>query len=373
MRKVSVWALEPGMKIGRPVYDSSGFLLLNAGKELKKEYIHNLKKLNIPAVYIIDNIIPDIDIEDVILDETRQKANNLIRNILSDLEKQPEKSIPKLLFTHKGVKNILDDIIDQLLNNKNLIVNLSDIRTSDNYTFAHSVNVAVMAITTAISLEFPRSKLQEIGLGSLLHDLGKVKIPANILNKNGKLTPEEFTEIKKHALLGYDMVKMQSLINPTSALIVLQHHERMNGEGYPEGLKGEQIHLFSRICAVVDVYDALVADRPYRKALPAHKALELLQSGIELFDLNVLQKFFQHIAAYPIGTFVGLSNGEIGVVVHNTVGFPLRPSVRILCTKKDFEPLKQYELNLMDKIDIVIDEIYSEKELPEQVMQISTL
>lgn len=372
MRKVPVEALEPGMKIGRPVYDSSGFLLLNTGKELKKEYIHQLKKLNIPAVYIIDNIIPDIDIDDVILDETRQKANNMVRNILTDLERQPEKSKSKLLFAHREIKNVLDEIIDQLLDNKNLIINLSDIRTFDSYTFAHSVNVAVMAITTAISFQYPRSKLYEIGLGALLHDLGKVKIPDTILNKDGKLTPEEYTEIKKHPLLGYEMIKSQSFINPVSAQIVLQHHERNNGEGYPNGLTGEQIHLFSKICSVVDVYDALVSDRPYRKALPAHSALELLQSEIELFDINVLQKFFQHVAAYPIGTFVGLSNGEIGIVVHNTVGFPLRPRVRILCTK-EFEPVKQYELNLMDKIDVIIDEVFTEQEIPEQVLQISTV
>jgi HD-GYP domain-containing protein (c-di-GMP phosphodiesterase class II) len=372
MRKIAVEALKPGMIVGRPVYDSSGFLLLNTGKELKQEYIRNLKKLNISAVYIIDNIIPDIDIEDVILDETRQKANNIIRKILTDVEKQPEKSIPKLLFTHKEIRNALDEIIDQLLTNRNLVVNLSDIRTFDSYTFAHSVNVAILAITTAISFQFSRSKLHEIGLGSLLHDLGKVKIPDSILNKEGKLTFEEYAEVKRHPLLGYDMVNRQSFISPASALIILQHHERKNGEGYPEGLRGEQIHLFSKICAVVDVYDALVSNRPYRKALPSHSAVELLQSQVELFDVSVLEKFLQHIAAYPIGTFVGLSNGEIGIVVHNTVGFPLRPRVRILGSK-EFEPVKQYELDLMDKIDIIVDEVYDEQNIPEKILKISTV
>jgi len=372
MRKLPLEAVKPGMKIGRPVYDSSGFLLLNAGKELKKEYIYQLKKLNIPAVYIIDNIIPDVDIEDVILDETRQKANSLFRNILSDLEKQPEKSVPKLFVIQKNVKDLLDEIIDQLLANRNLIVNLSDIRTFDSYTFNHSVNVAIMAITTAISFQYSRAKLQEIGWGSLLHDLGKIKIPDKILNKDGKLTPEEFTEIKKHPLLGYDMIKKQAFINPVSSLIILQHHERENGGGYPTGLRGEQIHPFSKICAVVDVYDALVSDRPYRQALPPHKALELLQSGVELFDIDVLQKFFRHVAAYPIGTFVGLSNGEIGIVVHNTVGFPLRPRVRILGAK-DYSPLEQYELDLMDKVDVIIDEVYSEQNLPEHILPRTTV
>ncbi len=369
MRKVSVDALEPGMIIGRPVYDSYGFLLLNTGKELKKEYIQQLKKLNIPAVYIIDNIIPDINIDDVILDETRLKANNIVRKILIDLEKQPDKSRSKLLFAQKEIRNVLNEIIDQLFANKNLIINLSDIRTFDSYTFAHSVNVAIMAITTAISFQIPRSKLYEIGFGALLHDLGKVKIPDAILNKKDKLTPEEYKEIKKHPLLGYEMLKAQSLIGPLSAKIVLQHHERNNGKGYPLGLTDKQIHLFSKICSVADVYDALVSDRPYRKALPPHRALEILQAGVELFDIEVLNNFFRHIAAYPIGTFVGLSNGEIGIVIHNTMGFPLRPRVRILCTK-EFEPVQQYELNLIDKIDVIIDEVYNEQTLPQKIISL---
>ncbi|NMB41480.1 MAG: HD-GYP domain-containing protein [Firmicutes bacterium] len=372
MRKVPVWALEPGMKVGRPIFDSSGFLLLNTGKKIKQEYICHLRKLDIPSIYIIDDIIPDVDIEDVILDETRQKANNLVRSILTDLEKQPEKSVPKLLFTYSDIRDVLDDIIDQLLDNKNLIINLSDIRTSDNYTFAHSVNVAVMAVTTAISFGFPRSKLQEVGLGSLLHDLGKVKIPNSILNKKRELTPEEFLEIKKHPFYGYDMFKKQYLGSVPSALIILQHHERINGDGYPQGLVGEQIHVYSKICSIADVYDALVSDRPYREAFPPHKALELLQSEVELFDSNVLQKFIQHIAAYPIGTFVELSNGEIGIVVHNTMGFPLRPTVRILCSKENFEPLEQYEINLMEKIDIVIEEVYTERMLPQKILNLLT-
>ncbi len=368
MRKVPVLSLQPGMKLARPIYDTMGFLLLNSGVELKREYIFNLKKHGIYSVYIVDKIIPDVDIEDVIMDETRQKTTVLIRDIMIDIEKQPEKSVPKLLFTKRNINAALQDIIDQLLNNKNLIVNLTDIRIADNYTFAHSVNVAVMAITAGISLGLSRSQLKKVGLGSILHDLGKVKIPSSILNKKGKLSRDEFSEIKKHPGFGYEMVKAQELIPGTSALIVYQHHERMNGEGYPEGLQSEQINLFSRISAVADVYDALVADRPYHAAYPPYKAIEILESSGELFDLKVLRNFIQHIAAYPIGTFLGLSNGEIGIVVNNTVGHPMRPKIRILCAKDGFEPLTPYELDLMEKRNIVVDIVYNEEEIPAEIL-----
>ena len=172
MRKVPVSSIQPGMKLARPIYDTMGLLLLNSGVELKKEYIRNLKKHNIFSVYIADKIIPDVDIEDVILDETRQKTTVLIKDIMLDIEKQPKKSIPKLLFTKRNINGALQEIIDQLINNKNLIINLTDIRIADNYTFAHSVNVAVMAITAGISLGLSRSQLKKVGLGSILHDLG---------------------------------------------------------------------------------------------------------------------------------------------------------------------------------------------------------
>ncbi|NLJ57000.1 MAG: HD-GYP domain-containing protein [Firmicutes bacterium] len=371
MRKVPVWALKPGMKVARPIYDSRGALLLNSGVEIKKEYVHNLQIIGVPAVYIVDNIIPDVEIEDIILDDTRQKAKRLINDIAREARRQPgKKSVPRLILENKGIKNVLKEIIDQLLTNQNLIVNLADIRTADSYTFAHSVNVAVMAILTGISLQVPRSRLPCIGIGALMHDLGKIRISTNILNKRGKLTHAEFEEIKKHPRIGYEMFKTQrGCMDVASALMIYQHHERMNGSGYPEKLKGEEIHIFARVCAVVDVYDALVADRPYRAALQPHVAFQILESSGEEFDIEVLRSFFQHIAAYPIGTFVGLSNGFIGIVTYNKAGFPLRPLVRVLCNKEEFEPLKPFELNLIEKINVVVEKVYRADELPESISQ----
>jgi len=362
MRKIPITLLKPGMKVGRPVYDSMGFLLLNSGVILKQEYIKKLHQLSISSIYIQDERIPDVEIEDIILDETRQEAAGLVKNILDDFGKEPKKAFNSLLIAKKKLSNILDDIISQLLHNPNLIINLSDIRLADNYTFSHSVNVAVLAVTTAISLGLPRSDLQKLGIGAFLHDLGKIKISLKILNKKDRLLPEEFAEIKKHPRYGYDLVKSQNLIDSSSSAVIFQHHERENGRGYPQKLKGEQINYFAKICAVVDVYDALVADRPYRPALPPHKALEIIENGGEEFDLAVLQNFYQHIAAYPIGTIVGLSNDLIGIVTKNTVGFPTRPRVRIFWTN-EFEKVQPYEIDLKEKIDIVVNKVFEENDL----------
>lgn len=370
MRKVPVWALQPGMKTGRPLYDNKGMLLLNAKVSIKSKYIHNLKMLGINAIYIEDDIIPDVSIEDVIVDETRTKAQTMVRDILENIEKQPEKDLPRVLFAKTSVTGIVENIVDQLLQNQNLMINLSDIRTSDGYTFAHCVNVAVLAVTAGISLKYSRSELKDIAMGALLHDLGKVKVPLEILNKNGRLTADEFNQIKNHPRFGYDMIRTQDFIKSTSCITVYQHHERINGKGYPEGLSDEQIHPFARIAAVTDVYDALVADRPYRKAMPPHKALEILESSGDEYDLNMLQNFMQHIAAYPIGNIVGLSSGEIGVVVHNTVGYPWRPRVRVFAFKEGPEVIDPYEIDLMDKINVVVDRVYEEKEMQEVLPQL---
>ncbi len=367
MRKVPVWALQPGMKTGRAVYDDKGMMLLNTQVIIKSKYIQNLKMLGVSSIYVEDKIIPDVSIEDVILDETRLKAQTMVRDILENIEKQPQKALPRVLFAKSSCSDTVDSIVDQLLRNKNLVINLSDIRTSDGYTFSHSVNVAVLAVTAGISLKYSRYKLKELALGALLHDLGKVRIPKVILNKKSRLTPEEYAEIKKHPRLGYETVRTQDFIHSASCMTVHQHHERINGKGYPEGLKDGQIHPFARIAAVVDVYDALVADRPYRKAMPPHKALEILESGGDEYDMDVLYNFMQHVAAYPIGNIVGLSSGEVGVVVHNTVGFPWRPKVRVLAFKEGTEIVKPYEVDLMEKIDVVVDRLYEDSEM-EKIM-----
>ncbi|MEW5785204.1 MAG: HD-GYP domain-containing protein [Bacillota bacterium] len=369
MRLIPLWALRPGMKVARRVYDSQGFLLLNVGVTLEKEYIQSLKRLGIRAIYIDDPLIPDVDIEDVILEETRQKALLLIRESVHSIKDEQPHKVGHLINYSKGLSAVLDDIVSQLLVNRNLTVNLSDIRSTDDYTFAHSVNVAVLSIITAISMDIAKRDLINLGLGAFLHDLGKTLLPLSILNKAGSLNPQEMAEIRKHPGDGYDLVKKQLFINGQTASIVQQHHERINGSGYPQGLTGNQIELFPKICAVADVYDALASDRPYRPAFPPHKALQILEVENEGFDLPVLQHFYQHIAVYPIGSIVGLNDGRTGVVVHNQAGYPTRPRVRVLWDGKTFTPLEPMEVDLVEILSLVVERVYQDHELPEQVLQ----
>jgi putative nucleotidyltransferase with HDIG domain len=363
MQKIPVHLLKPGMEIAREVLNHRGSVLIKKGVKIKRQYIERLIKLKIPAVYIVNNLIPDVEIEDIIAEETRLEAQYHVRNILENVEKQPAKKSSNLLFMQKQLTKTLEDIIEQLMKNKNLMVNLADIRTADNCTFSHCVNVAVLSITTGLSMGYRYTDLKKLGYGALLHDLGKIKIPTNILNKPGRLNNEEFEEIKKHPQTGYEIARERDLLDTSSALVIQQHHERINGKGYPNGLKEEEIHKYSKITALVDVYDSLVADRPYRAALQPCEALEIIETNENEFDHDVLIAFVKHIAVYPIGTIVGLSNGLIGVVVYNTVGFPTRPKVRVFCDK-EYCQTNIYEIDLMDVLNIVVEKVFTENEIP---------
>ncbi len=362
-----MWALRPGMEVAKRVTYGNNAPLLNTGVKLQMEYIQQLKKLNINAIYIHDDLIPDIEIEDVILDQTRDRAVSLVQSAMSGMQDEDTKNYSRLFDIKGELLEVLDDIVGQLLNSNNLVMNLADIRHTDNYTFSHSVNVAVLSIMTSISMGLRRSELKDIGLGAFLHDLGKVLVPLPILNKPGRLSEDEMAEMMKHPVYGMELVKTRHIFNGPSLSIIHNHHERINGSGYPRGLPEDEVELYPKICAVADVYDALVSDRPYRPGFKPHRALEIMEEEAEKYDLQVMQKFYHNVSAYPIGTFVGLNDGLIGVVVSNTHGHPTRPCVRIICRKDDFEPLEECEIDLMNELKVVVDRVYEDHEIPSYI------
>ena len=189
----------------------------------------------------------------------------------------------------------------------------------DNYTYAHCVNVAVISIILGISLNLSKKNLTYLCIGALIHDIGKSFIPKEILQKPGKLTHEEFEIIKNHPRYGYDFLRKSFNLSSHIKLIVLQHHERFDGLGYPNGIIGNKISYLARIVSIADVYDALTSDRPYKRAMCPSDALEYLMSNAgTLFDHDIINVFCKIIIPFPQGTIVSLSNGDIGVVEETT-------------------------------------------------------
>ena len=359
MRRVSIYELDPGMIVARAIFDSAERVLLHAGVELNEKYIHGLQKAGIMSVYIRDELFDESDaVSDIISEKTRLKAIRTLKESVILLEKKHQLN----LF---AVKKTVDEIIDEIIANPHTLVSLTDIRSFDDYTYAHSVNVGVLSIMSGISLNYKRSQLKELGVGALLHDIGKIEINKNILNKPDDLSREEFAEIQRHAELGFDILRKHSVLSLLSAHIAFQHHERWDGQGYPRQLSGEEIHEYARIVAVADVYDALVADRPYRPAYSVTQAISILKRMTGLFfDPQCVKAFLNNIAIYPLGSLLELNTGELCMVIDINRKSPAQPVVRMLYDR-NWKLLTPYELDLSKNPSYLVKNVLSERQIRE--------
>ncbi|MCR5153405.1 MAG: HD domain-containing protein, partial [Lachnospiraceae bacterium] len=227
-------------------------------------------------------------------------------------------------------------------------LDLQDLRTFDNYTFAHSVNVAVYACNVGLGMNLNMDELEDLVLAALLHDLGKQEIPDEILNKPGRLTQEEFALIKTHPEMSYKIIQERLDISSMVKNAVLCHHENYDGSGYPNGLSGNAITLSARILHVVDVYDALVSKRTYKASYSPFAAIEILEGGKgSLYDPDVVEAFLKYVPIYPKGTEVELDGMVKGIVVENSGERNLRPIIRL-------ENMKEIDLSDPKNSNMVI-------------------
>ncbi|HSV30482.1 MAG TPA: HD-GYP domain-containing protein, partial [Atribacteraceae bacterium] len=324
MIRISIRNLKPGMRIGYPVVREDGVILLRDGIPLTAQFINRLREMGFEYVYIRDNRCKDYNLEETISHETRRKALQTLHDTFYQTVRGARVSL-------QTVTRLVDEIIDEIFSVKRSVVSLVQLRQHDDSVFAHSVNVAALSVYLGKFLGMDRKELRILALGAIMHDLGKMKIPAAILNKNGQLNVNEWSDIEKHPAWSAEILLENLPEHDECITIALQHHERLDGSGYPYGLAEEDIHFLSRICACADVYDALTVDRPYRKRFSYAEALEYLMGNAgRLFDVQVVTTMVRHIAPYPVGETVRLSTGEIAVVVRLNEGLPIRPLVRIL-------------------------------------------
>ncbi len=325
MRRIRTKHLKPNMVVARSVYNGNAHILAQAGMVLTNDAIKRLDELGIASVYIREQYLPEtLEPRDIIPDEVRIETIEMVKSSFDNIHN-------KLKLDLNRVMKVVNSIIDELLANDHTLVQLADIRAFDDYLFAHSVNVCVLSIMTGITVQFDRSKLTELGLGALLHDIGKTRVDPGILNKPDDLTRIEFDEVKRHTNYGFEMLRNYADLSLLSAHIAFQHHERWDGQGYPRGLKGEDIHEYARIVAVADVYDALLADRPYRPPYTVNQALTILErmSGVYL-DPNFVTALVSNIAIYPVGSLVEISTGYIGMVMEINKAVPTRPVIQVI-------------------------------------------
>jgi putative nucleotidyltransferase with HDIG domain len=342
MRAIDINQLKEGMKIAKTIYDDAGRILLNAGTVLTPLYIKKLDQFGIPFIYVEDEIIGPLQVEDVIHDTVRIQTVKALREVVSKAKIQSDVD-----FT--VVNNMVNKILDDLKSTPNLLVQLMDSRSANMYLYNHSVGVCVLSVVTGMALGLDDLKLKTLAMGAILHDIGKSLSPG----------PE-------HTIHGFEILRNNKILNIMVGHVAYQHHEKYDGTGYPRQLKGEDIHLFAAITGVANFYDNLVTNLNPEKRLYPYQAIELVvaESG-RSFHPEIVKAFSRNIAPYPVGTAVRLNNGAVGVVVSVPRNYPTRPVVKIVTNHVGVLLTTFPEVDLLQEKTLFINEILSEKERQE--------
>lgn len=322
--------LKPGMILAKDIflYSSSNFntLLLTRGQVLNNTFIDRMICHEIDGAYIESDVFEDIKPDSCIDEALKSKSLRRIKDVYNEFKVSSGKINTSEI---RQLSSVVNDLVNELFYKEDLTYNIMDFKNFDSNTYQHCLNVAILSISTGISMGLTENMLHELGMAGLLHDLGKMTVPLEILNKPGKLTEEEFALIKSHPTSAVN--QLRNIVSFGILAGIQSHHEKLDGTGYPHGLSGKNIHLYAKILAVCDVYDALTSDRSYRiSSFPSEVVEYIMGCADTHFDFEVLKNFLKVIVAYPIGTFVRLSDKNIAVVVKNNPENIMRPVIRII-------------------------------------------
>lgn len=334
-KHVKLFECKTGEIIADDIFSDKGILIIPKNAPINNYVIYKLINLGIHDVTIYNQEDIDNKGHPLTITQLKSKYENYvttIKDVLNELASGKELDFEK-------AKSLSNSIYLNITSNFNLIQCINNLKNTDEYTFTHSINVSIYAMLLSRWLDLNEKDVENAVLSGILHDIGKAKIPKNILNKKGPLSTKEFDIIKTHTLLGYNIIKNILDLNHEVKKAILLHHEKDNGKGYPLGLVGSKLNIYTKIISVADVYDALTSNRCYKKKITPFDCFRQFQiMGIGHFDIKVMLTFLYNIANYYIGSKVVMSNGEIGEVVFIVPNDISKPIVRIedrfidLCT-----------------------------------------
>ena len=329
-KKVTTEQLVVGDSLVNDIYFRNGVLIAKAGSTITPKLVKYLRKLGDRAVTI----------------DLRQVYNIFI--VAS--KKLFDKAVADQTIVIKEVEELVQPYVEQVDREPSIIRLLSQLQSQDEYTFQHTVNIGVLSIAIGKWLGLEDEQLKNLILAGTLHDIGKSKIPVDLINKPGSLTEDEYSLVKKHTVYGYELLEKSSEYDEKVKLAVLQHHERMDGTGYPHNIKGEQIHLYSKIVAVADVYHALTSRRAYKPKVTPLMALDELDKSIDRLDAQVVLVFIEKMLSSLQSGQAVLNNGEVCDIIHIDRQNITKPLVKIKETNEMIDLNKRDDLYIADMI-----------------------
>jgi len=363
-------SLYPGMILKGDLYTENGEKVFDALKPITIELIEKLNKKNIKQVYYqrpvlsVKNYSEKSKIPLDLLEKAYTVSEEISYSIIN------KSSLPK-----KSIEGTVDKFIEHLsITEMGAILNLLELKEYDEYTYTHSVNVSLISLLFAKLLGWNEDKLRMLGIGAMLHDMGKLLIPKEILNKNGKLTPEEFEVMKKHTIYGREIIKNQADYGESIQNIALLHHEWYNGKGYPLGLTGDKIGEMPQIVCIADCFDAITSKRSYKIGFPFWFAfLDLYKNMGTKYNPKLATEFINMIPSqlmiedlFTVGTFLSLNTGEIAEVIRPSKHIPFKPTILIYINSNGKELKYPIEVNLeKDPSNRRIDSVVEDKMLLE--------
>ncbi|MDF2803391.1 MAG: hypothetical protein K0S61_3294 [Anaerocolumna sp.] len=352
MRRVLLDSIKGHELLARDIITESGIVIISSGTIMKREYIKKLIELGINYIYINDEFSVGINVDDNIEIKIKDQCQDIVRTIIEKYSYQNNGDLEE-------IQSVAEQIIFDIVNEPEILFSISGVRRKNESTYSHSLNVCVLSVLLSLKMNLPKAKVREIAVGSLLHDIGYNMVPFDYLNYDYYIsTKEEQKELMKHVVYGYSAVIKETWLSMAAKDIILCHHERLDGSGYPFHKKADKIRLGSKIVAVCDVFDSYVYGFMVPK-MKVHHTIDYIvsQAGVK-FDFEIVNCFIESVAAYPNGTIVITNEGEKGIVIKQNSKCPTRPVLHMLEDGNGKKYDIWVEKDLKKELSILIEDTY---------------
>lgn len=354
MKNIKVKDIQGKEILDKPIFNSNGVMLIPDGTVVRKEYISTFLDLGIEEIQIKDEFYVGVDYDEMVDEDVKEECYHLIKGIVKNQTKGTSAEDVE-------IGRVTEEILQSVMNQEEVVVNVNKIRNSDKAAFEHAINVSALTTIVALKLNVPRHSVKEYAIGALLHDIGMTFVPAIFRNEyDDDLGNSKVEVVKNHVFYGLDHLRKKDTYSDMVLDIVRNHHERVDGSGYPSGLFGTNIDRGSRIVAVCDTFDGMVFG--VNDHSKAYEAIEYIQGNCgKLFDEKVVKAFMDSVALYPTGSIVITNEGDTAMVHRQNKGYPARPLLRLIKDKRGEiyhkyilkDLMKELSLFIVDTIDSI--------------------